>query len=74
MVDISQWMFGASLLSISIAVLKLNNGNGKLKEFIRRPECHSAMDGIKEKIGDLKNHIDTRIEDLKDFLIKNGKS
>lgn len=45
---------------------KISNGN------VKRPECHNAMNSFNKRIEDLKDHIDTRFEDIKDF-IKNGK-
>ena len=44
----------------------------KVKNVVYRDVCHTAQDGIKSKIEDLDKHIDTRFDDLKDFIIKNG--
>lgn len=49
------------------------NGNGK---FIKQEDCHAAQHEIKEhfnqRIEDLAKHIDRRLDDFKDFLLKNG--
>ena len=63
---------GVSLLSVSVAVLKQGwNGKKNNNNYVRRPECHAAQEGIKGKIEDLRSHIDTRFEDLKDTI--NGR-
>lgn len=47
--------------------------NGKLKEKVSKSECHAAQESTNRRIDDLKNHIDTRFSDLKDFIKENGK-
>lgn len=47
--------------------------NGNLKKKMDKSECHQAQEGIKQRIDDLSQHIDTRIDDLKDYIKKNGK-
>lgn len=47
--------------------------NGRLKNKVTKGECHTAQDGIKLRIDDLQGHMDTRFEDMKDFIKKNGK-
>ena len=73
--DATQIGIVVSLFSISIAVLKISR-NGNNKDFVKRPDCHSAMDTqinmFNQRMDDLKSHIDTRFEDIKDF-IKNRK-
>ena len=76
--DISQIGIAVSLVSVSIAVIK-QSWNGKPKcngDYVKRDDCHRAMDEQGKKIDiiktDITNHFDTRFEDLKDF-IKNGK-
>jgi len=49
------------------------NFNGKKNPVVRQQECHQAQDTIRAEIKSVKDHIDTRIEDLKDFLLKNGR-
>ena len=49
------------------------NGNGK-KKYVIQDDCHRSMDGLHHRITELDDHIGRRIEDLKDFLLKNGKS
>jgi len=49
------------------------NGNGKKNPIIRQQECHKAQDAIRGEIKSIKDHIDTRFEDYKDFILKNGK-
>lgn len=45
--------------------------------FIKRSECHRAQDGlkdyIKEKTDDIINNLNIRIDDVKDYIDKNGK-
>ena len=64
--DISQIGIAIAMMSVSIAVLKLNGNNKKNSDYVKRPECHRSMDNLKE-------HISERFEDLKDFITKNGK-
>ena len=46
------------------------NGNNK---YVKQKDCHRAMDKLEERISELKEHIADRFEDLKDFILKNGK-
>jgi len=52
--------------------IKFGN-NGK---YVKRQECHEAQDRIRQEIADLKqdlkDYFNVRIEDLKDFLLRNG--
>ena len=47
--------------------------NGHLKNKISKGECHTAQEGVARRIDDLRGHIDSRLEDLKDVVLKNGK-
>ena len=51
--------------------------NGRLKEKVSGNECHTAQKAIRDKIDTLDrhltSHIDTRIDDLKDYIKRNGK-
>jgi len=55
-------LFGA----LTVTCWKMANGK------VSKSGCHKAQDAINQRINDLINHIDTRFEDLKDFIIKNG--
>ena len=54
--------------------IHLKSSNNK---FIRQNECHQAQNKIRQEIltlkEDLRNLFNTRFEDFKDFIIKNGK-
>ena len=42
----------------------------RLEEIVSREECHKAMDFLSQRFIDLKEHIDTRIDDLRDLINK----
>jgi len=45
----------------------------KVKEdYIHRNTCHRSMDSLKETMQLNREHIDQRLDDLKDVIIKNG--
>ena len=72
--DISQLPIAISLLSLSAALLK-QSWNGKKSNngcYVKKEDCHTAMDSIDKRLDDFRGHFDTRIDDLKD-TIKNGK-
>lgn len=60
-----------TILLFCLGLYKL--ANGKLKEKVSRHECHSAQRAIGQRIDDVKDHIDTRFEDMKDFIRNGGK-
>ena len=66
---------GSVLTLVGVCVhLAKHNGNGSVSnDYIRRPECHAAQKGIHSRIDDMDKHLDHRFEDLKDFIVKNGK-
>lgn len=79
--DISQYLYGVSLLSVSIAVVK-QSWDGKKSNYpnyVKRDDCHNAMDNINKRIDDHNMALNTRIGDLCGkidmvvTLIKNGK-
>ena len=43
---------------------------GKENGYVRIGECQKEHEKVTSQIDSLKEHIDTRIEDLKDFLLK----
>jgi len=54
--------------------------SGKNGKYVKTRECHQAQNSIKESVQGLRGHFDTRIddvnsriEDLKDFMLKNGR-
>ena len=68
---------GLGIVSFCLGLYRL--ANGKMKEKIDRTACHSAMNGIREIGKNDRRHINNRfdgvekrIDDLKDFFIKNG--
>ena len=72
--DISQIGIVVSVVSVSVAVLR-QSWNGKKNNsncFVKRDDCHNAMDSVNKRLDDFRGHFDTRIDDLKD-TIKNGK-
>jgi len=52
--------------------ISLNNN-----KYVHRKECHEAQNRIRQEIADLKedlkDYFNVRIEDLKDFILRNGK-
>lgn len=84
--DVSQIGIAVSLLSVSIAVIKTswdgkknNKGGNCNPNYVKRDDCHSAMDSINKRIDDHNLALNTRIGDLCSKvdmainLIKNGK-
>ncbi len=63
-----------NLFGLEINVPKKEPNGHKHDCFVKREECHTAMEGIKENIDvqitALRTHIDTRFEDFKDFFSK----
>lgn len=59
-------------IEITFASKKQDDAVRKSEEndLIRRHECHKAMDMLNQRFADLKEHIDTRFEDIKDLLLK----
>ena len=47
--------------------------NGHLKNKVSKGECHTAQDGVKQRIDDMDKNINRRFDDLKDVILKNGK-
>ncbi len=39
---------------------------------VRKEECHSAMNNMSDKFHDLQEHIDKRLDDIKDLIKRNG--
>ena len=69
MENIISGLIGSGTLIIALGIYRVANGRlgnleRKVDGKINRSDCHYAQDN-------LKAHIDTRIEDLKEF-IKNG--
>ena len=78
MIDLSQAPIAIALISLSGALLK-QSLNGKKSNngcYVKRDDCHNAMDNqtnsFNTRIEDLKDHIDTRLNDVI-TLLKNGK-
>jgi len=77
MIDYTEVGIVISLASLSFAILKMNfkkNANNKdcPHNFVKKEDCHTAMESINQRINDLDKHITQRLEDIKD-LIKNKK-
>ena len=60
-----------SLVLICLGLVRLMNG--RLKNKVGKDACHTAQGAVRQRIDDLQNHLDTRIDDLKDFIKENGK-
>ena len=63
--------FSLGVLSIMYGMYSI--ANGRLKNKVNKDACHSAMGGIEKQFKNLEKYIGERIEDLKDFIIQNGK-
>lgn len=63
------------VLTFLLGLYKITNGRMKNVEQnkVSRDSCHEAQNGVKQRIDDLDKHLSERFEDLKDFMIKNGK-
>ena len=46
--------------------------NGKYDKKVDKTACHEAQKAVRQRIDDLQNHINTRFDDVKDFIKKNG--
>lgn len=46
---------------------------GKQNGYVRVGDCQRNHDRVDKSIEDLEHHIDTRFDDIKDFILKNGK-
>ena len=61
-----------NLLGLEIKFAAKDNNKYVIKE-----ECHQAQDLIRQEMRDnfnnLRLHFDVRIDDLKDFFLKNGR-
>lgn len=79
MLDPAQIGMGVALLSVSIAVLKLNRSNGKNGQYVKKAECSiiekELKEGIHQRIDDLKDAMNTgfesvnnRLDDFKDLI------
>jgi len=55
----------------------INISFSKNGQYVKHKDCPEKHNDIKElfskRIDDLKNHIDIRFDDYKDFFLKNGK-
>lgn len=69
--NVIQGSIGFTLFCVCIILVKMLNG--KLRNKVSRPECHQAQEGFKSRIDDLRNHIDVRFDDIKDYIDKNGR-
>lgn len=60
----------SAILVFAFGMFRMTNGrlNGK----VDKDSCHSAQDSIKDKIEQSEKHMDTRMDDIKDLIIKNG--
>ena len=67
--EVSQGLGWLGILTFCLAMVRMLNG--KLSSKVSRHECHAAQEGTKQRIDDLKEHLDDRFEDMKTF-IKNG--
>ena len=67
--DIPQGINVAAVISLVGLCMRLAKTNGA---YVKRQDCHDAQNGIGKRIDDLRSHLDTRIDDLKD-AIKNRK-
>lgn len=79
--DLSNAPIAIALISLSGALIK-TAWNGKKNNsncYVNRDECHTAMDGINQRIADSKESLHKRIDDVCDkvdlvvTLLKNGK-
>ena len=66
---IAEIIAGITLCIASISLKFARSGRNK---YVDKESCHIAMDSVNLRITELGKHIDTRFDDLKDFLVKNG--
>ena len=76
--ELSQWIGSGAVVALVILCLRLTNGmNKRFGKFVHKEECHQGQDNIKtgvnQRIDDFQKHFDTRINDLKDAVERNGK-
>lgn len=79
--DVYSILGSGAIISLVSLCAKLANGNNKrLDDYVKRPDCHDAMNNINIRIDDLKDHIDKRVDDvcgkvdiIKDLVFKNTK-
>ena len=55
---------GSVISLVALCVRLAHNSNGKMKEYVHRPECHSAQKGIHNRINDLDRNLDRRFQDI----------
>ena len=56
-------------MNIFNVLLKLLNGS----KYVKQQECHKAQDRVHQRIDDFDKHMSERFDDMKAFIIKNGK-
>ena len=57
-----------SLVGLCWAMFKKSNNKNCIHDFVKREDCHQAMDGINTRIEDLDKHLTNRLEDIKDLI------
>ena len=64
-----------NLFGLEISLARKNNPHSCQyeKKLVTEDSCRIARDAMGQRVDDLKGHIDTRFEDMKDFIRKNGR-
>jgi len=57
-----------NLFGIELKIAKKNSNS----KFVKQDECHRAQNIIKDTVTAGLKAIDTRFDDLKDFILKSG--
>ena len=63
---------GIGLLSFCFGMYRITNG--RLSSKVGRDACHTAQKSVHKRIDDLDKHLDTRFDDIKCFIEKNGQA
>jgi len=71
MEGIVEGLTAIGMLGICFGLYRI--ANGRLKSKVNRDACHTAQSAVRERIDILEKHLDQRLDDLKDFIEKNGK-
>ena len=58
------------VLTFCLAMYKATNG--RIDKKVNKEECHIAHKAMEQRLEQTERHIDTRFDDLKDFINKNG--
>ena len=59
-----------NLFGVDIRFAKKDNPGDR---FVTKENCHIAMDSYSRRLDELKEFIAVRIDDLKDYINKNGR-